>query len=83
MLTVEDVREILGIGLLGIVPEDERIVSSSNQGRPAVMDDDSVAGQAYRQIVKRVIDPSLGPAEIVPEARGWFGRLRQLFAGRS
>lgn len=54
MLGTEDILDILAIGLIGIVPEDEGILVSSNRGSPAAMDDRSRAGQAFRNIALRL-----------------------------
>lgn len=78
MLSIQDVKEILGIELLGIVPEDEGILSASNKGQPAVMDRASRAGEAYRQIVARLVDPSSPPAGM-PVSDSWMDRLRRVF----
>jgi septum site-determining protein MinD len=54
MMDIDDMIEILAIELLGVVPEDEFIVVSTNKGEPAVLDKDSMAGQAYRNISLRI-----------------------------
>ena len=50
MLDVDDVNEHLAIELLGIVPEDESVIVSTNRGEPAVLNVNSRAGEAYRNI---------------------------------
>ncbi|NBJ16789.1 MAG: septum site-determining protein MinD [Dehalobacter sp. 4CP] len=54
MMDIEDIVDILAIDLLGVVPEDEKIIVSTNRGEPAVMDGISKAGEAYRRIAQRV-----------------------------
>ena len=54
MLKVEDVCDILSINLIGVVPDDEQIVVSTNQGEPLV-GTDCMAGEAYFNICKRVM----------------------------
>ena len=54
MMTVEDVCEILAINLIGVVPDDEQIVISTNQGEPLV-GSDALAGKAYANICRRII----------------------------
>ncbi|HEX2927830.1 MAG TPA: septum site-determining protein MinD [Ruminiclostridium sp.] len=54
MMTIDDIIDILAIDLIGVVPDDEKIVVSTNKGEPAVTDDKSVAGQAYRNVTKRI-----------------------------
>ena len=55
MMSLEDVEEILAIDTLGIIPDDESIVISTNKGEPAVTNTDSLAGEAYQNIVKRIL----------------------------
>lgn len=54
MMDISDILDILAIDLLGVVPEDESIVISTNKGEPAVMDHSSKAGEAYRRITRRI-----------------------------
>ncbi len=76
MLAVEDIQDILSIDLLGQVPEDERIVHSSNKGEPAILDSRSKAGNAYRNVVARILDPDV-PLQN-PDPSIW-SRLRRVF----
>ncbi|MGB9803726.1 septum site-determining protein MinD [Desulfofundulus sp.] len=54
MMSIEDIIDILAIDLLGVVPEDEMVVISTNRGEPVVQDERSRSGQAYRNIVRRI-----------------------------
>ncbi|HYH04934.1 MAG TPA: septum site-determining protein MinD [Bacillota bacterium] len=54
MMSVEDVKDILGVELMGVIPDDQTIIVSTNRGEPAVSDNASRAGQAYRNIVARL-----------------------------
>ncbi len=54
MMDVDDIIDILSINLLGVVPEDEAIVISTNRGEPAVMEVASKAGTAYKKIARRL-----------------------------
>lgn len=54
MMDIDDVIEILAISLIGVVPEDENIIIFTNRGEPVVLDQNSPAGQAYRNIVRRL-----------------------------
>jgi septum site-determining protein MinD len=54
MMDISDVNDILAICLLGIVPDDESIITSTNRGEPAVLDSNSKAGEAFRNIVARI-----------------------------
>lgn len=55
MMSVDDVVEILAVDLLGIIPDDEAIVISTNNGEPVVAIENSASGQAYRNIVQRIL----------------------------
>jgi septum site-determining protein MinD len=56
MLSPEDVIDILAIKLIGLVPEDESILISSNRGTPAAMSPDvSRAGKAFHNIARRLM----------------------------
>lgn len=55
MLNLEDIREILAIPLLGLIPESEAVLRASNQGVPVTHDLSSDAGQAYTDTVNRLL----------------------------
>lgn len=55
MMDVEDILDILAIDLLGVVPDDEAIVISTNKGEPVVVEEEPKASQAYRNICRRII----------------------------
>jgi len=54
MMDIEDIVDILAVELIGVVPEDEKIIISTSKGEPAVMDAVSKAGEAYRRIAQRI-----------------------------
>jgi septum site-determining protein MinD len=54
MMDKEDILEILASPLIGVVPDHEDVIISANRGMPAVYDDDSVVGAAFRRIAARV-----------------------------
>ena len=55
MLSVEDVVDLLAIELIGIVPEDENVIVSTNKGQPLALDGKSKAGQAFQNIARRLL----------------------------
>ncbi len=79
MLAIEDVLEILAVKLLGIVPDDESIVVSTNRGEPAVLGR-SRAGEAYRNIARRLLGEEVPFMDF--GENGLFGRLKRLLARR-
>ena len=54
MMSVEDVVEILSAELIGIIPEDTGVITSTNKGEPIVNDEKSLAGQAYLNVARRI-----------------------------
>ncbi|OON95938.1 MAG: septum site-determining protein MinD [Epulopiscium sp. Nele67-Bin005] len=54
MMAMDDVVEILSIDLIGVVPDDETIVITTNKGEPAVSTPNSVAGKAFSNIASRL-----------------------------
>ena len=81
MMDIEDILEILAIDLIGVVPEDDSIVVSTNTGEPAANDQASVAGKAYRNIAKRVQGEEV---EFLTFSTNdtFLTRLKKLFTGK-
>ena len=82
MLEVDDVLEILGVKLIGIVPEDERILVSTNLGSPASLDESNKAGTEFRNIARRLAGDEIPYAALEQSSGGFLGGLRRLFGGR-
>ncbi|MGD1995281.1 MAG: septum site-determining protein MinD [Anaerolineae bacterium] len=55
MLDIADVIELLAVELIGVVPEDERVVAATNTGHPVVLSDNSSAGAAFRNVARRLL----------------------------
>lgn len=84
MMTVEDVTDILSIPLLGVVPDDDSIVTSTNRGEPAALDNASRAGQAFRNIAARMLGEEVPLMVLEPPPDGAFRRfLRAIGIGGS
>lgn len=79
MMGVEDILELLAVDLLGLVPEDEGIIISSNQGSPIAHNPQSRSGQAYRNIAAR-IDGAEVPFLSLNGQSGIMARLKRLWA---
>ncbi len=77
MMDVAGVIEVLGIELLGIVPEDDMIIVGINKGEPVVYDKRSRAGRAYINAAQRIIGKEVPLDELV-EAPTLMERLRRL-----
>jgi septum site-determining protein MinD len=75
MLSVEDVLELLGIPLLGVIPESREVLLSSNKGTPAVLEEATDVAQAYLDVVYRFLGEERVHRFINEEKRGLFSRL--------
>lgn len=82
MMSVEDVVDILSCDLIGVIPEDTGIITSTNKGEPIVNEADSMAGKAYLNVAKRIqgeevplldINEPKGFAAIVAKVKKIFG----------
>ena len=71
MLSVGDVLELLGIPLLGVIPESKAVLQSSNKGTPAILDETTDVAQAYLDVVYRF----LGQERAAPVHRGREAQL--------
>lgn len=81
MLSVEDVLELLAITLIGIVPDDESIVTSTNRGEAAVYDHQSQAGRAFLDVARRLRGEEV-PFPVLQEQQGVLERFFGIFGRR-
>ncbi|MBM7583066.1 septum site-determining protein MinD [Caldicoprobacter guelmensis] len=79
MMNIDDTLDILGIDLLGVVPDDERVVISTNKGEPAVLDEGSLAGQAYRNIARRLMGENV-PIMDLEMGEGFLAKVKRWFS---
>ncbi|MBF0229097.1 MAG: septum site-determining protein MinD [Desulfamplus sp.] len=77
MLSHEDVMDILSIDLLGLVPMDDQVVISTNTGVPLVMQNQSLAGQAFRRIAKRINGETDLPIQVPTMKTGIWSKITQ------
>ena len=75
MLSVNDVREILSLDLLGVIPESKAVLNASNSGVPVILDTESDAGQAYHDAVGRYLGEDLPHRFLEIKKKGFFSRL--------
>ena len=75
MLSVDDIIDILAIPLLGVIPESESVLQASNTGAPVILDQDSMAGQAYDDLVERFLGKDVGHRFLSTEKKGFFSRV--------
>lgn len=82
MLSATDVVELLAVPLIGIVPEDEAVLVSTNHGQPVVLNVKSKAGMAFQNIGKRLMGEEVPWMELDGK-KGLFNRLGQFLSGGS
>ena len=76
MMSMDDVVEILAIDIIGVVPDDENIVISTNQGEPLV-GNDTLPGQAYQNICNRILGETVPFLDL--DKKGFFSKLGSIF----
>lgn len=81
MLEVDEIMNILAIDLLGIVVDDEAVISSSNKGEPIALDPSPKASQAYRNIGRRILGESV-PLMSMDEKPGFLQKVKHLLGMR-
>ena len=80
MMGVDDVVEILSCDLIGVIPEDTNIITSTNKGEPVVNDEKSLAGMAYINVAKRITGEDVPlldidePATIIDKIKKFFAK---------
>ncbi|RRS08107.1 septum site-determining protein MinD [Pseudoalteromonas sp. J010] len=75
MLSVDDVKEILAIDLLGVIPESKSVLNASNSGQPVILDQESDAGQAYSDAISRLLGEIVDFRFLQVEKKGIFKRI--------
>ena len=78
MLPIEDVLDLLSLPLIGVIPDDEEIVKSTNLGKPIVLDEKSFVGEAFRRVAKRIEGEEV-PFLDLKAKKGFFSILKGLF----
>ncbi|MBI9014265.1 MAG: septum site-determining protein MinD [Clostridiales bacterium] len=78
MMDLDDMRDILAIEVIGVVPDDESVVISTNRGIPTVSDETSFSGQAFRNISLRITGIEVPLMELDLD-NTMMGKIKRLF----
>ena len=78
MLNQNDVNELLAIDLIGLIPEDENVIISTNRGNPIAFDEKTRAGRAFRNLAARVEGENL-PFDEIDEKDNFLNRMKKMF----
>jgi septum site-determining protein MinD len=75
MLSIADVEEILGLKVIGVIPESPEVLQSSNAGVPVILDAASEAGMAYDDAVARILGEDKPLRFTTVERKGFFAKI--------
>ncbi|GAB4143621.1 MAG: septum site-determining protein MinD [Cyanobacteria bacterium J069] len=84
MMSVSDVQEILAIPLIGVIPDDERVIVSTNKGEPLVLSQKlSLAGLAFDNVARRLEGETVPFLDFTASHDDLLSRIRRLFRSPS
>ena len=75
MLSIKDVEEILGLKVLGVIPESPDVLNASNKGEPVILESETPAGLAYDDAVARLLGEERPLRFVTVEKKGFFSKL--------
>ena len=75
MMSIQDVKDILGLDVIGVVPESPDVLQASNAGVPVILNDDSDAAHAYADAVARLLGENVPFRFIEEPKKGFLARL--------
>ncbi|WP_019879145.1 septum site-determining protein MinD [Succinispira mobilis] len=78
MLDIRDIEDILAIKLIGMIPDDEQVIISTNKGEPVVVAEDSIAARAYNNIVGRMLGQEI-PFINLNHQESFFEKIKNIF----
>ena len=78
MMDVEDIVDLLSIDLIGVIPDDEFIITQTNKGEPAVSNKKSPSGKGYLEIARRILGDNI-EVTIPGKDEGFFGKIFKIF----
>lgn len=79
MMDVDDIVDLLSIDLIGVVPDDEYIITHTNKGEPVVTNSKAPSGIAYRETVRRILGENI-EVTIPGREKGFLEKLKSFFS---
>ena len=79
MLSLEDIKDILRIKLIGVIPESESVLQASNQGVPAVHMQGTDVSEAYKDVIDRFLGEDK-PLRFIDAQKPSF--FKRIFGGK-
>ena len=78
MMDVDDIVDLLSIDLIGVVPDDEYIITQTNKGEPVIQNRKAPSGKAYLEIAKRVLGENI-EVTIPGREKGFLEKIKNMF----
>ena len=78
MMDVNDIVDLLSINLIGVIPDDEYIITQTNKGEPAVINRKAPSGKAYLEIARRILGENVD-VTIPGQDEGFFTKVKNIF----
>lgn len=77
MMEVDDIVDLLSVDLIGVVPDDEYIITQTNKGEPVIKNKKAPSGKAYIEIARRILGENIdvtipGKNKDYGKNKGWF-----------
>ena len=79
MMDVDDIVDLLSIDLIGVVPDDEYIITQTNKGEPVIQNKKAPSGKAYLEIAKRILGEDI-EVTIPGREKGLWAKIKRLFS---
>ena len=78
MMDVDDIVDLLSIELLGVVPDDEYVITQTNKGEPVISNRKAPSGKAYMETAKRILGEDI-EVTIPGREKGFLAALKRFF----
>ena len=78
MMEVEDIVDLLSVDLIGVVPDDEYIITQTNKGEPVIKNKKAPSGKAYIEIARRVLGENI-EVTIPGREKGFWAKIKSWF----
>lgn len=76
-LSLEDISELLGLPLVGVIPESKGVLTSTNLGQPIILKEQDFAAEAYKDVVQRFLGHDVPLRFVTAETKGFFTRIME------
>ncbi len=78
MMEVEDIVDLLSVDLIGVVPDDEYIITQTNKGEPVIKNKKAPSGKSYIEIARRILGENI-EVTIPGREQGLWAKIKSWF----